>query len=372
MNSLYLKIGFIFFCSWIVSCSPHKSSKNVLDKKLIHTVPLEFDSFYIGFNPTSEMYYYKGKIDEKLVLVINGEEIQGIKINGAFKFGNLTFAKNAYGFFYGEPESQYLRINKETFGPYSGVVEVPPQRRDLEMGSISYFESNGNVIFDKTGKHFCFIAQDKFSGWILVKDGKKENLNDFIMSTKRYESIKGGNHFVEHTLNVENIFPEGLNEAYGEVIGLVFKITTTINDGKILPARSEVKILRPSLDPGSNTVKANGSSLRVNGYGPPQFSSGSPKYFAVTYNDRRVARYKHQAQANPIRQLLLSKDGKHYAYLLEKAPGLINPKKSFRVVVDGRAGLEYDFIGSLRFEENGCFYLASKERDIYALQHRLD
>lgn len=69
---------------------------------------------------------------------------------------------------------------------------------------------------------------------------------------------------------------------------------------------------------------------------------------------------------------MLSKDGKHYAYMLKRVTGLINTKKSYEVVVDGHSGPEYDYIGSMRFEENAFHYTASKGRDIYTIKHRLD
>lgn len=369
MNSQYLKIGLLFFCLMMASCNSKALSRDVLDIKLVHTVPSEFDKFYIGFNPKSDMYHYKGEVDGEFFLVINGEVFSETKAKDYWKVGNVTLAKNAYGFFYGEPESQYLRINKDTFGPYSGVVEVglPFQ---AAIGSISVFESHGKVIFDKSGKHFCFIAKEQ-DRWVLVKDGKKEDLSNFTKSIKPIESKRPRQdgkiqiYFVEHALDVEKIFPEGLNDAYGEAIGLIFK------EGKV-GKPTKVETLYPLVDPKSNIVRAGGSSLHVNGYGPPQFSSGCPKFFEVIYNDQRVANYEHQEQTNPVLQLMLSKDGKHYAYMLKKVTGLINTKKSYEVVVDGHSGPEYDYIGSMRFEENAFHYMASKGRDIYALKHRLD
>ncbi len=373
MNSQYLKIGLLFFCLWISACSPKASSTDAVDIKLIHTIPLEFDTFYIGFNSGSDMYYYKGEIDGKFVLAVNGEVMP--ETRSASKFGNVTLVKNAFAFFYGESGNQYLRVNKDTYGPYSGVVDGPPPLHPGKFGSISVFEANGNVIFDKSGKHFCFIAQDQSNGWILVKDGKKENLSDVTKSTKpkeRKRSSQGNEmevYSVEHVLNVDKIFPEGLNDIYGEAIGMIF------NEGKYRMIPKNVDMVYPPnyfTKDKFNAVKVAGSSLSVNGYGPPQFSSGCPKFFEVIYNDQRVANYEHQQQTNPVRHLMLSKDGKHYAYILIKVTGLINTRRVCQVVVDGHSGPEYDYIGSMRFEENAFHYLGSKGRDIYTIKHRLD
>lgn len=356
MNYQYLKFGFLIFFFPIISCISSTSRTNV---KLIHTIPLEFDSFYIGFNPKSDMFYYKGRLDGKFVLVVNGEILQETIQNA--KFGDLTLARNAFGFFHGDPGNRYLRINKNNLGPFSGVVEVESQLS--EIGSISPFESNGEVIFDRTGKHFCFVAQDKDGSWVLVKDGKKEDLSRATLSTKQLERKRSRQDrkmeifAVEHTLDIDKIFPEGLNDAYGEANGLIFR------EGKLIP--SNVKVLHPVLDPGS--IKVNGYSLHVKGYGPPQFSSGCPKYFSVFYNDHKIANYKHQSQTNPVSQLMLSIDGKHYAYLLKKVD-FIKGRKTFKVVVDGHAGPEFDFIGSMRFEGNRFFYSASKGRNIYTCE----
>lgn len=101
MNSQYLKVGLLFACLLMASCNSKALSKDVLDIKLVHTVPPEFDKFYIGFNPKSDMYYYKGEVDGKFVLAINGEVLP--ETRSASKFGGVTLANNAYGFFMENP-----------------------------------------------------------------------------------------------------------------------------------------------------------------------------------------------------------------------------------------------------------------------------
>lgn len=155
-----------------------------------------------------------------------------------------------------------MRINKDTFGPYSGVVEVGLPFQAL-IGSISVFESHGSVIFDKSGKHFCFIAKEQ-NRWVLVKDGKKEDLSNVTKSVEKKErrrSKEGGEmetYLVEYVLDVEKIFPQGLNDVYGEPIGLMFK------EGKFWGIHTEVEILYRYIDPKSDVVRAGGSSLHVN------------------------------------------------------------------------------------------------------------